>query len=300
MSAFSAINLSALPPPPIVVRKEFETILAEIKTWLFDLESDLEPVLGLESEPITKVVEAWAYREMLLRAEFDEAARGNMLAFATGAQLDHLAAFYGVERAVVQAADNTAIPAIPEVLEEDTRLRQRTQLALEGFSTAGPIGSYVFWGLSASTEVKDISVQSPTPGDVLVTVLSDTADGVPNATLLQTVEDQLNDEDVRPLCDQVSVQGATVTHFDLTAELTLYDGPDSEVVRLAAEAAATTYVADHHRLGHDITLSGLYAALHQPGVQKVAITSPAVDIVIGVGEAAYCDTVTVTFGGRDA
>lgn len=299
MSAFTAIDLDKLPAPEIIARKDFETILTEVKAWLIDREPELEPILGLESEPISKVLEAWAYRETLLRAEFDDAGRGNMLAFATGSNLDHLVAFYGVERLVLQEADATAVPPIPEVLENDNRFRARAQLALEGFTTAGPMGSYVFWGLSASASVKDIGVESPSPGQVLITVLSTDGDGTPNAALLDTVDATLNDDNVRPLTDQVVVQAASIVAYDLDATLTLYEGPDAEVVRAAADDAVTAYVAAHHLLGHDITISGLHAALHQPGVQNVTLASPAADIVIATSEAAHCETITVTVGGRD-
>ncbi|AVO37392.1 baseplate assembly protein [Pukyongiella litopenaei] len=299
MSAFTAINLDKLPAPEIVDRKAFETILAEVKAWLIGREPTLEPVLALESEPLSKVLEAWAYREMLVRAEVDDAARGNMLAFATGAQLDHLATFYGVERQVVQEADEDAVPPVPEILEDDARFRQRVQLAPEGMTTAGSRGSYVFWGLAASPKVKDIDVASDTPGEVQITVLSTEGDGTADAPLLAAVSAQLNDDEVRPVCDTVDVQAATITAYTLEAALTLYEGPDSEVVRQAAEDAVTAYVIDHHRLGHDITVSGLHAALHQVGVQNVTLTSPAADIIVAASEAAHCTSVTVSVGGYD-
>ncbi|MNP75450.1 hypothetical protein D3C76_1725120 [compost metagenome] len=44
----------------------------------------------------------------------------------------------------------------------------------------------------------------------------------------------------------------------------------------------------------DVTLSGLYAALHQPGVQQVDLTSPTTNLVIGDGEASYCTSITLT------
>ena len=299
MSGFTAINLDKLPAPKVVDRKDFETILAEIKAWLVTREPGLEPVLGLESEPITKVIEAWAYREMLLRAEFDDAGRGNMLAYADGSNLDHLGAFFGVQRAVIQAGDPAAVPPVPEILEDDARFRARIQLSLEGFTTAGPRGSYVFWGLSADPKVRDIGVESPVPGEVRITVLSDVGSGIPDAALLSAVDQKLNDESVRPLTDYVVVQPATIIDYTVAATLTLYEGPDAEVVRQAAEDAVTAYVADHHRLGHDITVSGLLAALHQPGVQNVTLTAPAADIVVDTSEAAYCGSITVTIGGTD-
>jgi phage-related baseplate assembly protein len=47
-------------------------------------------------------------------------------------------------------------------------------------------------------------------------------------------------------------------------------------------------------MGYDVTLSGIYAALHQPGVQRVNLSSPSANITIADGEAAYCTGITVT------
>lgn len=301
MSGFSSIDLSKLPAPAVIMTVEFDALLTEMKTEAVRVMPALEPFLALESEPTTQLLRVCAYFRMLDRLAFNDGARANMLALATGTDLDNLGAFWGVGRLTVQAADTSLSPPIPEILEADDAFRARIQLSLEGHSTAGPRGSYIFWAMSASGQVKDASVESPAPGEVVVTVLSHDGDGTASAGLLDTVADALNDDAVRPLTDQVSVQSATIIPYQVEATLTLYEGPDADAVEAAAEAALETYVTTHHRLGHDITLSGLFAALHQPGVQKVSITQPAADIVVGPSEAAFCaaDALAVSVGGRD-
>ena len=219
-----------------------------------------------------------------MRARVNDAAKATMLAYATGTDLDNLAAFYSVER---------------KLNETDTDLRARLILAVDGFSTAGPVGAYKFHGLSADDDVKDVSVTSPAPGDVLVTVLSNTGNGVSAQTTLDAVEAALNDEFVRPLTDTVIVQAASVQDYAVSAQIWCYANIDTEVVRLAAQAAAEQYVESVHRLGFDVTDSGLKAALHQPGVQRAEIVSPAVPIVRNSDEAAFCTGVTVTYEGID-
>ena len=49
MSAFTAINLERLPAPEIIDRKDFETILAEIKAWLVARDPSLAPIVGLSA-----------------------------------------------------------------------------------------------------------------------------------------------------------------------------------------------------------------------------------------------------------
>lgn len=299
MSAFSAINLSALPAPTIIERLTYETILAQIKADLVARIPTIEATLDLESEPVVKILEVWAYRESLLRAAVDDAGRGNMLAYALGEDLDQLAALFGVTRLVVQEADPSQIPPVEEILEDDDRLRVRVQLALEGYSTAGPIGAYMYHALSADTDVKDVSVTSSTPGQVDVTILSETGDGTAGTPLLDAVSTALNDEDVRPLCDTVVVQAAVIDTYTVEAELTIYEGPDSAVVLAAAQAAVEAFVEAHHRIGHDINLSGIYAALHQVGVQNVNLIAPVADLVIDDLTAAYCTSIDVTVVGTD-
>lgn len=299
MSGFSQINLSRLPAPKVIETVAFEDLLDEMKSTAIAELPELEDVLQLESEPATKLLRVCAYHRMLDRLAFNDGAKACMLALATGSDLDGLGAFWGVARLVLQEADPNQVPPVPQILEADADFRRRIQLSLEGHSTAGPRGAYVFWALSAGADVKDASVESPNPGEVLVSILSRSGDGTATPALLDTVTAALTADDVRPLTDQVTVQAATITTYQVTASLTLYPGPDEAVVLSAVEDAVNAYVDEHHRLGHDIRLSGLYAALHQPGVQAVTLTEPAADLVIGATEAAHCTAIAIAVGGRD-
>ena len=130
-----------------------------------------------------------------------------------------------------------------------------------------------------------------------VVVLCTLADGTPDAGLLALVDAAT--EPRRPLTDNVIVDAATVQPYTVEAELTLYEGPDAEVVRQASLAAVTAFVDAHHRLGHDITIAGLHAALYLEGVQDVTITAPAASLIIAPDTAAFCTAITVTVGGLD-
>lgn len=281
------IDLSTLPPPDVIETLDFEAVLADIKSAVIAAHPAIESVLDLESEPVTKLMQVFAYREITtLRARVNDGAKALLLAYATGADLDHMAARDGVTR-----LEN----------ESDESLRARTQIALEGYSTAGPAMAYIFHALSASAQVLDVHVDSLTPGEVRVVVLADPSDinpnGVPGQALLNTVIAALNADDVRPLCDTVSVVAAEVLAYNVTAAITCVDGPDTGVVLAAANAACEKYVAEQFRLGRDITISGLHAALHQPGALRVDLTSPAGNIVVADHQAARCLAIAVTLAG---
>ncbi|MEM1077457.1 MAG: baseplate J/gp47 family protein [Pseudomonadota bacterium] len=297
--SYTPINLARLPAPDVIQQRSAEEILAEMKAMVLIEMPELASVLDLESEPVVKLMEVCAYREMITRAQANDQARACLLAFATGPDLDHLGALLGVERLVLDPGDGDARPPIAPTLERDDDYRARIQLAPEAFSVAGPEGAYVALALGADGGVKDVSVASPAPGEVVVTVLSREGDGTATPALLTAVEEVVTDPARRPLGDAVTVSGAQITPYTVQAELTLYPGPDDGIVLAAAQAALAAYVDARHRLDNDVTLSGLLAALHQEGVQNVVLTAPAADIVIAAGEAAYCTQTTITVGGRD-
>ncbi|WP_110676985.1 baseplate J/gp47 family protein [Salinicola sp. RZ23] len=294
---FTAVDLSRLPAPDIVEPLDFETIFAAL---LADLRARAPAFdVSVESDPAYKILQAAAYRELLLRQRINEAAQGVMLAYARGADLDHLGALFGVARQTLDAGDPAAVPPVPATLETDADLRRRIQLSLEGFSTAGPEGAYVFHALSADGQVLDASATSPAPGEVVVTVLARDGDGSAPAALLAHVDATLSAEDVRPLTDHVSVRSAEIVDYRIDATLYFYAGPDREVVMREARAAAAIYAEQQHRLGLDVTLSGLYAALHQPGVQRVELAEPAVSLVIDRTQATHCTEIALHDGGLD-
>jgi phage-related baseplate assembly protein len=297
MSTFTTIDLSTLPAPDVVETLDYETILAAM---LADLQAR-DPAFSalVESDPAFKILEVCAYRELIIRQRVNDSARATMMAYATGADLDQIGALFGVARLVITPADTEAVPPVAAVMESDTEFRRRIQLSLEGFSTAGPEGAYIFHALAADGDVADVSAVSPNPGEVVVTVLSRTGDGTAGTPLLNAVEAALNDESVRPLTDLVTVQSATIVDFTVEAEIYTYPGPDSGAVIAEAEAALDAYLASVRQVGRDITLSGIYAALHRPGVQRVDLTSPAADVVIEDDEAGHCTSIDITHAGTD-
>lgn len=291
------IDLSLIAPPDVIESFDFETILEEISEYLVAAVPDLADDLARESSLASIIAQAMAYRELLVRQRVNDGARAVMLASATGADLDNLGALFGVERLVIDPGDPAAIPPVEPTLEADGAFRARVQIAPESWTSAGSIGAYKFHAISADGDVLDVGVVSPAPGDVTVTVLSRTGQGTASTPLLSIVDEALNADDVRPLCDTVTVQSAVIQTYEITATLYFEPGPDRALVLAEAQAAAQAYADARHRIGHDVTLSGVYAALHRVGVQKVTPTAPAADLVIDDTSAAYCTAITLTDGG---
>ena len=277
MGNFTAIDLSKLPAPKVIEALSYEEIFQDILSDFLEKNPSYSTLL--ESDPAMILLEVCAYRELLLRNRINEAAKATMLAYATGSDLENLGAPLGVQKLIG---------------ETDDQLRQRIQLAPEAFTNAGSVGAYTFHALSASSDIKSVSVKSPHPGEVLVTILSKTGNGVASEELIDAVLEKLSEEDVRPLTDQVSVQSAGIVNYSVEAVITVYSGPSSAVVETEARAALDKFLDERHAIGKLVALSGIYDALHVDGVKKVQLINPSADVATTNEQAAYCNNITIS------
>ena len=294
----STLDLSRLPAPLVLESLDFEALYQEALT-------DFRALMGgnwsapLESDPVVKLLEKAAYDKMMGRARINDAAKALLLAFARDSDLDHLAANYNVQRLLVVPADPGAVPPIEAQYESDDSLVERTLLAFEGMSIAGPRDAYVFHAMSADGRVADARASSPSPATVEVSILSRIGEGLASEDLLEVVRQALNDEKVRPVGDRLIVQSASLIDYQVEAVLYLYPGPEIELSLTEAKAALDRYINTQRRLGRDIRRSAIHAALHVSRVQRVDLISPAEDVVVLDHEAANCTGSSVVIGGTD-
>lgn len=310
MSISKLIDLSKAPVPDGITSLDFEQTYAALKTALIDINPQYSNALALDSEPMAQLLQLFAYREMHLVAKINDATRGNMLASATGNDLDALGSRYNLERLIVQPANSNTVPPTPEITESDENFRRRVQMVFDGLNTAGSIDAYIFFTLSADARVLDANAQSPAPCYITVTILSHEGNGTPSASTLSAVRAHFgltpdgssqteSPSKIRPQGDRVTVQPAQIIPYSITAQLLIQPGPDTSVVLDAAQQELNQYIASRRRLGFNITHSGIHRALHQPGVNNVLISAPATDVIISANQAGYCTGVSITVGGLD-
>ncbi len=326
-STFTAIDLSQIPAPDVIDPLDYETIYAEMLAKLREFVPDFDD--SIESDPAVRVLQVAAYFRLLDRQEKNEDARGVMLAYAQGGDLDQIGANLGVTRLVLIPADEEA--GTPAVMESDEDLRYRITLAPEGYSVAGPRGAYLFYALSADAAVADASANSPAPddirqialdiltahsadpalvsdmtdaldaavwpGQVVVNILSREGDGTASPALIASVEAALSEEDVRPLTDQVTVQSTVIVDYAIEAEIWTFAGPDSAVVMAEAQTRIDAWVVANRRNGRDITRAGINAALFAGGVQNINLIAPAVDLLLDDSQAGNCTGITLSWAG---
>ena len=274
-------DLASLPAPAVIESLSFETIFEELQTEFQSRYPDYSALLA--SDPAIKLLEVAAYREVLLRNRINAAAKASLLAFATGSDLDHLAAFYGVTR----LTDET-----------DEALRLRTRQRIIGFANAGGAAHYRYWALSASPEVADVEVDSPEPGRVRISVLAKGEEQTVSNAVLDAVRAVVLRDDIRVLTDTIEVVPAELITVTVHARLWLY--PDAPMETLSAiEAVFAFTLAACAGLGWDLTRSWIVGQLQRAGVHKVELLSPTTDIRVAANQAVRLLILNLDFAGRE-
>lgn len=308
MSRFDDIDFASLPAPDVVEALDYEVVLAILLTRYEEKAKarglDVAATIMLESDPARIVLEVGAEMVLQERQRRNDAARAVLLATATGADLDQVAAHYHVARQIIDAGDADAVPPVAPTYESDAALRRRAHLAYEALSVAGPRGAYIFHALSAHPQVKDAWAEMTSPGHVLVTILSHDGDGTPSEAVLQAVRDKLaptdRSQELRPDSDAVTVAGATVVHYRIEAELDLYSLPDAEAALSVATTATAAYAAKQHKLMEPVAHSGLDGAMHVAAVREVHIVAPAATLPAQARTAYYCDDIVIRVLGASS
>jgi phage-related baseplate assembly protein len=286
------IDLESLPPPDVVEMLDFERIYQALISDFIKLYPQY--TAALESDPIVKLTELSAWREMLLRARVNDAARANLLAFAAGSDLDHKAAFYGLKRMAG---------------EVDSRYRLRTQYRIAAIAGNGTTERYRQISLEAHADVRDAAVLQPVAGQVEVALwITDLAD-VPSdnpeypalnaahhETVRAAVEAAFAADDARMIGVPLTVREAAPVILDARAAIYREaSAPTDLAVSLAA--ALPGWIAEHAQLGRDAPRSWLLSLLHVAGVSRVELAEPAEDVILQPDQYIKAGTIEIQDAG---
>lgn len=181
-------------------------------------------------------------------------------------------------------------------VESDDQLRARIKLAPSQYSSAGSRSSYKFYAQSANPLITDVSINSHTPGTVLI---------VPLTEAIETPQQVLTDvyaacspEDVRPLTDTVIVSAPTRKDYAIEVDAELYETADANSCKVEITDALSAYVSEKRsKLGRDIILSHIAQICRISGVYDVDIKAPAENIVVSDEQFAHCTGIVVNITG---
>ena len=160
-------------------------------------------------------------------------------------------------------------------LEEDEVYRERLRLVPDSFSVAGSEGAYVFWTLSTSPEIVDVTVRSPKPCEVDIYVL--TKDGVPSEELRSQVLKVVNSDEIRPLTDKVTIKSPDVIDYKVEFDYYINKADEMNInsIKAKVQTAVNEYIEwQKSKLGRDIIPDELIKRLKLAGVKRTVITSP--------------------------
>jgi len=265
---FNAIDLTQIPAPDALETLSFETLRSAILAdgvARMNANGVAYNVNVLESDPFVALVEAYAYRELNLRARINDAVRAVLLPSSWGSNLDNIGAPFDTPR---------------NAGESDGAYQQRIHLAPDAFSNAGPTGGYEYWARTILPTAVDASAVMTTPGTVRVAVLYPAPNPVPPAADLQTLAQFFATDDSKPLTDVVAVTGPGIVNVAITAISELFPGPDQATVQASQTTALNTFLTASRKLGFTLARSAIIAALQQGGVKSVNLTSPPADVAI--------------------
>lgn len=219
-----------------------------------------------------------------------------------------------------------------DVLSDDA-FYELLRTSMDGLSTCGAKGNYIYRAKATSSQVSDVVVNSPSPGEIRIYALdiagqtwtdpndssiTKTFPGKAGSTLKGLILANCSDDTVRPLTDKVLTSDPT--EYSYNVNLTYYVSNQAESSATLADdvaAAVDSYITwQQGKLGRDINPSKLISMLMAiPGIKRVAITAPVyhalqdgdmslyntdpVVLADTIPEIGKIGTITITNGGPE-
>lgn len=184
----------------------------------------------------------------------------------------------------------------------------------DAYSTAGPMGAYVYWAKSVSTDIADVVAIMPRDPDTeelmgghvhIYALMNDKS--IASETIKELILAACNDSEVRPLTDFVSVEDPNVIDYNIT--FTYYIQNDATLsgteIQQAVEDAVDDFLQwQSGKLGRDINPSKLISLLMETGIKRVDLTEPVFTILNDgkdncAPDVARVASISITNGGHE-
>ena len=286
-------------------------------------EEELPDLLLKEADPEFVLLQQIAYEMYVLRCNIQDACKQNLLDFARYPMLDYLGALRGCER-------NEG--------ESDDEYRERIRHCMEKFTVCGTRDGYkeLVQAVRDAGEIVDVNLYAPlredfTPrGEVDVYVLTkdfwdlaqynDLEEKVLGGTatdeeaalidsmnqLRTDIENALNPDDKRPLCEDIEVYFPTRMPVSLYVKIAVENTANAVEVTAAVDEALKSYFGKVKKtISRDLTRSQVIGVVQAvPGVYSVTELKEMVDDIqqdFAGTEAEYFEFIdaaaVVGFGG---
>ncbi len=159
---------------------------------------------------------------------------------------------------------------------DDDAFYNLMRASMDGYSTAGGVGNYIYHAMRTSSEIADVVPNSPTPGVVYIYVLM--KGGEPAGEEMKTsVFNACNPDHVRPMTDWVHMGDPEIVPYQIDFTYYLYESNTMGAASIQAKvnAAVQEYIAwQSAKLGRDINPSVLTELLMKTGIKRVDLRQP--------------------------
>ncbi len=271
-------DISLYSDPGVFESLDYEKILLEIKNQIQQfLPVEIQVNQLYEGDPIVKIAETIAYREMYMRQRIIDALKDSYLKTAKGSALSQLLYLFGLSRANPQDQNASEYT--------DGEMVNRLIELYEGTHTGGASQGYRDICLSVEN-IKNafIEIDSCIPAKVNVYVWVDAINGSANYfQAMSSVREKVNS--LRPVTDWVDVKPIEFREYELQATLTIPASIALQDIKKRARNNLRQYLNESHKIGYHVKRSEIIAKLNQDGVIRVDLHSPA-DIMVDGGELA--------------
>lgn len=183
-------------------------------------------------------------------------------------------------------------------IEDDDSMKERIYIAPSSYSVAGPEDAYRYWVKTFNSGISDVLVQSDNPVDVIVEFIM--SDGeLPTTGLIQGLQLYLQNKQIRPLTDKVTVKAPDTVDYKLDVRyyINTSDLKRADTIKANVTAAVEQYIVwQRSKIGRDINPSQLIQMMVSAGAKRVEVKLPVFQVV-GAANVAKLVSQTVTYGG---
>lgn len=183
-------------------------------------------------------------------------------------------------------------------IEDDDSMKERVYIAPSSYSVAGPEDAYRYWVKTFNSGISDVLVQSENPVDVIVEFIM--SDGeLPTTGLIQGLQLYLQNKQIRPLTDKVTVKAPDTVDYKLDVRyyINTSDLKRADTIKANVTAAVDQYIVwQRSKIGRDINPSQLIQMMVSAGAKRVEVKLPVFQVV-GAANVAKLVSQTVTYGG---
>ncbi len=158
----------------------------------------------------------------------------------------------------------------------DEEYYNNMRASMDAYSCAGAKGAYAYYARKASSEITDVVVNTPAPGEVNIYAVVGSGE-IAGEEIKSAILEACSEDIVRPLTDKVSVKDVETISYDI--DLKYYVPLNSAYSYKEIEDSVNTAVEKYiewqcSKIGRDINPSELYGLIMNTGVKRIELISP--------------------------